>query len=666
MITIGEVTAGRRTDPGLLLVYARGMDLGDAAGILAASDIEVRPAEIPFTSTASPGRRNVFLIDYQRLSKIGSRDKIERALAVLGKVDGGLVIIVHEATATEASWLAQDPNVIAWLTSPIDPLALLTALRAAGTIFAMRAELARMADSEGRSSRETEQLLNIGLALGSERDITQLQRLIVRKARELTSADAGSLFLIEEIDGERKLRFAVAQTGPEDEGKYLGAVLPLSRASISGNVAVTGEVVRIPDAYEIGEAHEYRFNPSFDKANNYRTKSVLCVPMRNHKHEVVGVIMLVNCKPSFDLVLTSPTFTEQIVREFDSKDERVLLSLASQAGIALENNQLIESIQALFEQFVRASVKAIEARDASTQGHSERVAKLTVAQGEMINTIDSGDLKDLHFNPDQLREMRYAALLHDFGKVAVPEYIFGKAKKLPDGRLETIRLRFLLAIEQIQSSAAHKKFALMRDGAGMHDPSVQAVEAETFASVTELTDLLASIELANEPAVIAATVGDALALVMQRHYTDRDLAVPLLDQPEFEYLKIPRGSLSDDERDKMQQHVTQSFRFLAEIPWHTTPWQNVADIAYGHHEHLDGTGYPRKLKGDEIVPPVRLMTIADVFDALTASDRPYKRAIPLEKALDILTKEFAQRGKIDPLLLDVFIQKRVYDHIAIA
>jgi len=148
----------------------------------------------------------------------------------------------------------------------------------------------------------------------------------------------------------------------------------------------------------------------------------------------------------------------------------------------------------------------------------------------------------------------------------------------------------------------------------MHDPSVQQVEAETFASVTELTELLASIEAANEPAVVAATVGDALALVMQRHYTDRDQALPLLDQPEFEYLKISRGSLSDDERDKMQQHVTQSFRFLAEIPWHTTPWQNVAHIAYGHHEHLDGTGYPRKLKGDEIVPPVRLMTIADVFE----------------------------------------------------
>ncbi|HEV7179457.1 MAG TPA: HD domain-containing phosphohydrolase [Candidatus Baltobacteraceae bacterium] len=666
MITIGEVAAGRRGGPAMLLVYARGLDLGEAAGFLAASDVECRAAEIPFTSTASPGRRNVYLIDYERLRKIGSRDQIERALAVLGQVDGGLTIIVHDADEAEDAWLAGDPNVVAWLTSPLDPVALLTAVRTAGKIFAMRHELQTRVEAEERSSQETELLLNIGLALGSERDITALQRLIVRKARELTNADSGSLFLIEDLESERKLRFAVAQTGPDDEGKYLGAVLPLSRASISGNVAVTGDVVRIADAYTIGEEHEYRFNPSFDKANNYRTKSVLCVPMRNHKHEVVGVIQLINRKPAFDVVLTSPDFTERIVTEFDEKDQRVLLSLASQAGIALENNQLIESIQALFEQFVRASVKAIEARDASTQGHSERVAKLTVAQAETINTIDAGELKDLKFNPDQMREMRYAALLHDFGKVAVPEYIFGKSKKLPDGRLDTIRMRFLLAMEQINSRAAQEKFELMRAGAAIDDPAVLELEAKAAATHAELAGLLASVEGANEPAVVAATVGDALAAVMQRHYRDRDTDLPLLDPTEFEYLQIPRGSLSNDERDQMQQHVTQSFRFLAEIPWSTTPWQNVAELAYGHHEHLDGTGYPRKLKGDQIVPQVRLMTIADVFDALTASDRPYKRAIPLEKALDILTKEFAERGKVDPLMLDVFIQKRVYDSITIA
>ena len=665
MITVGEVASGRRSDPGILLVYARGLDLGESLETLSAAGVECRQAEIPFTATAAPGRRNVYLIDYRRLAEIGDRDAIERALAVLGKVDGGLTMIVHEGGDAHAAWLAQDPNVVAWLTYPLDENALLTAIRTASKIFAMRSEILRMSTSEERAARETEQLLNIGLALSSERDITALQRLIVRKARELTNADAGSLYLIEEIEGEKKLRFAVAQSGPADEGKYLGAVLPLSRASVAGNVAVTGNVARIEDAYELGETHEYRFNPSFDKANNYRTKSILCVPMRNHKHEVVGCIQLINRKPSFDIVLTSPEFTEQVVSIFEDKDERVLSSLASQAGVALENNALIDAIQGLFEQFVRASVKAIEARDQSTQGHSERVAKLTVAQAEMINTVEAGELAGLKFDPNQIREMRYASLLHDFGKVAVPEYIFGKSKKLPDGRLDTVRMRFLLAIEQIETRAARAKFALMQQGALSDDPRVIEIDQTCETQKAELTELMKGVTEANEPAVVAATVGDTLAVVMQRKYAIGEEEFPILDQEEFEYLQIPRGSLSNDERDKMQQHVTQSFRFLAEIPWSTTPWPDVADIAYGHHEHLDGTGYPRKLKGDEIVPQVRIMTISDVFDALTASDRPYKRAIPLEKALDILSKEFAERGKIDPLLLDIFIQKRVYTAITI-
>ncbi|MBV8245554.1 MAG: GAF domain-containing protein [Candidatus Eremiobacteraeota bacterium] len=666
MITTTEVAAGRGTEPAILLVYPRGLDLGDAPPLLEAAGVECRAADVPFSATAEPGRRTVYLIDYDRLRAVGNRDAMERALAVLGQVDGGLTILIGQRNDARAAWLASEPNVIAWLTYPIEGAALLTAARTATQIFGLRDQLIAMAGAEERSGAEAEELLSIGLALSSERDISALQRLIVRKARELTNADSGSLFLIEEIEGEKKLRFAVAQTGPADEGKYLGAVLPLSRASIAGYVAVTGDIVRIPDAYLIGEEHEYRFNPSFDKANNYRTKSVLCVPMRNHKHEVVGVIQLLDRKPSFDLVLKSPEHTDQVVDEFDDHDQRVLMSLASQAGVALENNALIESIQALFEQFVRASVKAIEARDVSTQGHSERVSKLTVAQAETINTIETGDLTTLKFNADQLREMRYAALLHDFGKVAVPEYIFGKSKKLPDGRLDTIRLRFLLAIEQIESAGAQEKFGLFKSGVPGDDPRIREIEERTEKAKGELSELLANVEQANEPAVVAATVGDALAVVMERHYRVGESALPLLDADEYEYLKIPRGSLSNDERDKMQQHVTQSFRFLAEIPWTTTPWQNVAEIAYGHHEHLDGTGYPRKLKGEEIVPQVRLMTIADVFDALTASDRPYKRAIPLEKALDILTKEFAERGKIDPLLLDVFIQKRVYDAITIA
>jgi HD-GYP domain-containing protein (c-di-GMP phosphodiesterase class II) len=364
----------------------------------------------------------------------------------------------------------------------------------------------------------------------------------------------------------------------------------------------------------------------------------------------VGVIQLINRKPSFGMVLTSPAMTESVVEPFTERDESVLLSLASQAGVALENKALLASIQDLFEQFVRASVTAIEVRDKSTQGHSSRVAELTVAQALATNAVEAGPFRDLHFDEDALREMRYAALLHDFGKVAVPEYIFGKAKKLPDGKLDAIRLRFLLAINQVETLAARRKFELLQAGSALDDRGILDIDADASSRIGELQALLATVESANEPRVVAAEIGSLLDSILGKTYRDIE------DER-------PRGSLSTDERHKMEQHVTQSFRFLREIPWAKTPWRNVPDLAYGHHEHLDGTGYPRGLKGTEIAPQVRMLTIADVYDALTAKDRPYKAAMPVERALDILVKEFAQRGKVDADLLDLFIERKVYESI---
>jgi HD-GYP domain-containing protein (c-di-GMP phosphodiesterase class II) len=561
-------------------------------------------------------------------------------------------------------WLAENEHVSGWLVRPLDPVAVVATAMAARRMLKGRRETERMRKMAGAMTEETDRLLSIGVALSAERNISKLHELIVRNARELTRADGGSLFLLEKADdGTDKLRFAVAQTGPDDAGTHLGAVLPLTRGSVAGYVALSGEVVRIDDAYEIPETSEYRFNQSFDKQNGYRSKSMMVVPMRDHDNAIVGVIQLINRKPEFELVLTSPSMTEEVVNPFTERDESVLLSLASQAGVALENKALLESIQDLFEQFVRASVKAIEVRDKSTQGHSSRVAELTVAQAIAANAVEAGRFADLHFNDDALREMRYAALLHDFGKVAVPEYIFGKAKKLPDGKLDAIRLRFLLAINQIETLAARRKFELLQVGVSLEDRRMVEIEADAAARSGELQALLTTVESANEPRVVAAEIGALLDSILGKTYRDVEDERPLLDTAEFEFLRIPRGSLSNDERQKMEQHVTQSFYFLREIPWAKTPWRNVPDLAYGHHEHLDGTGYPRGLKDTEIAPQVRMLTIADVYDALTAKDRPYKAAMPIDRALDILVKEFAQRGKVDSELLDLFIARKVYEAI---
>ena len=615
------------TDAAFVIAYPHGLELGqDAIDTLDAAGIVHRAARFPYAGEA-PGVFVVYLIDEERLLSLGPRQTVESALELIAGQSATTVVIGRRGSPN--TWLAQHRDLGGWLVEPLDGAALLATVRAAVATVAAREEL--------RAARgESERLIQIGLALSAERDVTRLQQTVVRSARELTRADSGSLYLLESgPDGERVLRFAVAQTGPDDAGTYLGAVLPLSRSSISGYVALSGESVRIDDAYRVPPSAEYRVNRSFDEANGYRTMSVLAVPMRDHEDAIVGVLMLINRKPEFELVLTSRAHTEEVVEPFEARDEHVLRSLASQAGVALENRALLDSIQDLFEQFVRASVKAIEVRDVATQGHSSRVADLTVKQAEAINAIHTGPFASLQFDVDQLREMRYASLLHDFGKVAVPEYIFGKAKKLPEGRLDAIRLRFLLAIEQTD------------------DVRLRA----------ELRELLGAVEHANEPRVVSAEIGGVLDALARMSYRDLDGERPLLGADELDFLHIPRGSLSSEERRTMEQHVTQSFYFLREIPWSKTPWRHVPEMAYGHHEHLDGSGYPRGLKGAEIVPQVRMLTISDIFDALTANDRPYKPAMTAERALDILVREFADRGKVDRELLDLFIATRVYEPV---
>ncbi len=615
------------TDSAFVLVHPHGLALDAAtAGALDAAGIMHRAAEFPYAADA--GVPVVYLIDEERLGTLGPRGTVEHALELIGTAQNATTVVIGRRSS-ERRWLASNPYVGGWIAEPLDEVAVIATVRAAAATLSARQAL-------HAARGESEQLLQVGLALTAERDVTRLQQTIVRRARQMTRADSGSLYVLEDgPDGERVLRFAVAQTGPDDAGTYLGAILPLSRSSISGYVALSGESVRIDDAYRVAPDAEYRVNRTFDESNGYRTMSVLAVPMLDHDGAIVGVIMLINRKPEFELVLTSPAHTEEVVQPFTQRDEHVLRSLASQAGVALENKALIDSIQELFEQFVRASVKAIEVRDKSTQGHSARVADLTILHAEAVNASHAGAFRDLHFDADQLREMRYASLLHDFGKVTVPEYIFGKAKKLPDGRMDAIRLRFLLAMEQTQDDRRR----------------------------AQLLELLGKVELANEPLMIAADNGDALESLVRMTYRDLDGERPLLDASELEYLTIPRGSLSGEERRKMEQHVTQSFYFLREIPWTKTPWQRVPEMAYGHHEHLDGSGYPRGLKGAEIVPQVRILTIADVFDALTATDRPYKPAMSVERALDVLQREFADRGKVDRELLDLFIAKRVYEPV---
>src|SRR5919202_1803597 len=302
-----------------------------------------------------------------------------------------------------------------------------------------------------------EQLLAIGTALSSSNDLTELLHLILSKSREITCSDAGSLYLIDRSDTPRKLLFKISQNDSLPSAPFQEFAMPLTHKSLAGYVALTGQSLNLPDAYLLPPGVPYQLDRSFDTTMPYRTCSVWVLPMQDQDRDIIGVLQLINRKVKPNIVLTTENAME-LTQPYSEWEERIVRSLASQAAISIERNQLQESIENLFEGFVRASVQIIEARDPTTSGHSERVAELTVRLSEEASSISVGPLRSIHFSDRQIQEIRYAALLHDFGKVGIPEAILGKRKKLYPEQLELIRHRFALAERTLEMECAQTKF----------------------------------------------------------------------------------------------------------------------------------------------------------------------------------------------------------------
>jgi HD-GYP domain-containing protein (c-di-GMP phosphodiesterase class II) len=340
-------------------------------------------------------------------------------------------------------------------------------------------------------------------------------------------------------------------------------------------------------------------------------------------------------------------------------------ALASQAAVAVENNLLYESIERLFEGFVTAAVTAIEQRDPTTSGHSFRVADLTVELARVIDRIDFGPYRDVRFTPEQVREVRYASLLHDFGKVGVREQVLIKEKKLYPQQLENIRGRFEFAMKSIENEANRRKVDYLVDrGRDGYDEFAAHVEAEAATAILTLQRDFAFIAQSNEPTVLPEGDFQYLLQLAERDYSDiRGEKRRLIEGEEARILSIRKGNLDAAERVEIESHVTHTFNFLQKIPW-TRDLSAVADIAFAHHEKLNGRGYPRKLSADDIPLQSRMMTVSDIYDALTASDRPYKRAVPTERALDILRME-VNDGLLDHQLVDTFIEARVFERAGV-
>ena len=470
-------------------------------------------------------------------------------------------------------------------------------------------------------------LLDVAKAMNAVRDLGSLLTLILREAARVVEADRCSLFILDRESNELWSR--VAQ-GTQSEIRFP------TTTGIAGAVATTGQVVNIRDAYA-----DERFNRGFDITNHYRTQSILCVPMRDTRGEITGVIQALNSKDGV----------------FDSEDEELLLALGGQASGAVENTLLHEEISRLFEGFVEASVVAIESRDPSTAGHSGRVAALTVCLAQSTENAPGGPFKGLRFSSTEIQEITYASLLHDFGKVGVREAVLIKAEKLYPEQIDALMSRFELARKDRQLQSCLRRLEGIRSGR-----TLGAVEAEESPRLLqderELDEFLEFILQCNRPTVLAQGGFERLTGLSQVSFEDsRARSQGLLTPKEVQVLSITRGSLSADERKEIESHVTHTYQFLSKIPW-TRTLKRVPEIAYAHHEKLDGKGYPRSVAAEKIPVQSKMMAIADIYDALTASDRPYKKAVPHIQALDILKSE-SDKGQLDTELFKIFVESDV-------
>ncbi len=537
----------------------------------------------------------------------------------------------------------------------------------ADELFVAASRAFELLDSKRRAERrghrlsryeyELGELIDIARAMSTERDVDKLLGIILEKSRFVTGADAGSIYVVEGDEPNRSLRFKLTQNDSAqfDSREF---VMPLNTRSMAGTAAIEKKPVNIADVYHLPPGTPFGFDRSFDERTHYRTKSMLMVPLISQRGEVIGVIQLINKKKNPEKKLLSQADVDAIVMPFDSRSEELLGMVAAQAGASLETAMLYEEIRHLFEGFVKASVEAIESRDPTTSGHSRRVADLTVHLAKVVDKESAGPYKEAGFTPADLRELEYASLLHDFGKIGVREKVLVKANKLYDEELIVIRARFDFVVRSVESDILKRKVRALEGGAAEED--LAALDRELAQRRADLEGAWSSILTANEPTVLAAGDFEKIERLARETYTDlRGDVQRLLAPSEVVSLSVKRGSLTPAEFDEIRSHVSHTFRFLSQIPWGKA-FRRVPSIAGAHHERLNGTGYPNRLHAEEIPVQSKLMSIADIFDALTANDRPYKKAVPVERALDIL--DFSVKDNhLDGELVRIFKAARVWE-----
>jgi HD-GYP domain-containing protein (c-di-GMP phosphodiesterase class II) len=499
-----------------------------------------------------------------------------------------------------------------------------------------------------------EQLNAIGASLSAERDIHRLLETILTAAKTITRADGGTLYRLTE---ERTLRFEIVRTSSLKYylGGTTGNPVPFypiqlhkdgkpNHSMVAAYSAITGKTVNIADAYS-AEGFDFTGTRAFDQKTGYRSKSFLTVPMRNYEREIIGVLQLINAQ--------DPASGEIV--PFSASDQRLAESLASQAAIALTNRMLFNQLEHLFESFINLINSAIDEKSPYTGGHCQRVPVLTMLLAEAVNDTTEGPLRDFQMTDKDRYELKIAGLLHDCGKVTTPVHVVDKATKLETifDRVHLIDTRFEVLKRDAEIESLKKRLSLK--------------PLETAEEEKRLRDRLRALD-DDRKFLHACNVGtermreDDMERVRRiGAYRWRDMQghdASFLTDDEVKNLTIRSGTLTEEERKIINHHIVATIRMLEALPWprHLT---NVPEYAGGHHERMDGKGYPNGLKREEMSVQARCMGIADIFEALTAKDRPYKKGKTLSESLEILGK-FKENGHIDPDLFDIFVRRGVY------
>ena len=505
-----------------------------------------------------------------------------------------------------------------------------------------------------------EQLNEIGAALSGERDITRLLEHILIAAKSITHADGGTLYRMAE-DG-RSLRFEILRTDSLHlaMGGTTGQAinfpnLPLyneqgqpNTSMVAAYVATQQKTVNIADAYAEPN-FDFSGTRKFDERTGYRSQSFLAVPMQNHEGAVIGVLQLLNAK--------NPDTGETV--PFSPADQSLVESLASQAAIALSNRMLIDQMEELFESLISMINTAIDEKSPYTGGHCQRVPELTMMLADAAHHISEGPMADFRMD-DKLRyELKIASLLHDCGKVTTPVHVVDKATKLQTifDRIELIDTRFEVLKRDSEIAALREQLAAQGNTVPEQGVAWQAHEARVAAIEADRNFLRASNKggerMRDEDVARVAAMGKE-----RRWRNAQGEEVPFLSDNEIENLSIRAGTLTAAEREIINHHIVATIKMLEKLPW-PKHLRNVPEFAGGHHERMDGKGYPKGLTREQMSVQARAMGIADIFEALTASDRPYKEGMKLSKAMAIM-HNFKQQQHIDPDLFDIFLQEKIY------